>query len=359
MNAATTLLLSGQSAQQRIIMDKVPASGSFDIVTSLGTVTVNVPVTSSPIRDALVTLGGIYAATTCVTEVSSSARSFLITVPGGAITPFAIGANTLQDSASAAVTVTPSTVASYVDGTTNITSILAGDAYYFGNTVRLIATGVGQKLVKGSNLQLMAHWTSLEIGDMIELVCDGTNWIEVTRKYPIVDDDGFPGLIVPTKGGIFAGQATTSLVAGTLRGLRFRVPRDMQITAMKFVVVGAATADDHCETGILDASTGAIIATSGDVAGKLNSTGVKTLTLTSPVTLHKGTTYIAYHLPGTIGGTAATLRMVSIAADLSDLVATSTGSRQLFSKSGVSMPAASPITSLNNGTGAPIMFISE
>jgi hypothetical protein len=86
-----------------------------------------------------------------------------------------------------------------LSGATAVTSIPAfpthtgSDAWQFGDRVILLATAASQSVVKGNNLLLRSDWTSTAAGDFLEVLCDGTNWIELGRKpagYQVVRDRG-------------------------------------------------------------------------------------------------------------------------------------------------------------------------
>lgn len=118
---------------------------------------------------------------------------------------------------------------------------------------------------------------------------------------PVIDDFKLPGVITPTlNGGWFFG--TGAVTAGRLQLQRFVAPRSMNITAARIGTTVAASVDDAVHIGIYD-STGARLATSGAVTGKLNAVQGHTIPLT--VSLTAGTVYYSAFVVPAIGGTAA------------------------------------------------------
>jgi hypothetical protein len=78
--------------------------------------------------------------------------------------------------------------------------------------------------------------------------------------------------------------AVSTVTPTTLRAYaqRFVPTRAMAITLMAFEVTTAASVDDACDVGIYNASL-TRLGSSGATSGKLNTTGVKTCTLTGTV----------------------------------------------------------------------------
>lgn len=77
----------------------------------------------------------------------------------------------------AALTIPGTATAVTVTGTTNITSITASAA---GRIVVLIFADV-LTVTDGSNLKLNGNFVTTA-DDTITLICDGTNWVEMTRS---------------------------------------------------------------------------------------------------------------------------------------------------------------------------------
>lgn len=100
---------------------------------------------------------------------------------------------------------------------------------------------------------------------------------------------------------------TTTLLLAAGRGYfaRFQLHRPRVITAALFTVTNAATSDDPVEVSIHD-STGARVATSGAVTGKLNSVVTPLKSVPVSATLAPGIYYSGFLCP-TVGGTAATV----------------------------------------------------
>jgi hypothetical protein len=113
-------------------------------------------------------------------------------------------------------------------------------------------------------------------------------------------DDGQAGALAPPD----IPNTTVTPAAQRVSYARFVARRRLKVTKIAFVLTTAASVNDNVEVGIYDAS-GARVATSGLVAGKLNGAlGVQTVTVTA--TLEPGIYYAAINV-ATIGGTAAVI----------------------------------------------------
>lgn len=80
----------------------------------------------------------------------------------------------------AAVTLPSYTDTAIISGTADITSIVASAA---GRVVTLIFTGAAATngVVDGSNLKLTGDF-AYSADDTLQLICDGTNWLEISRS---------------------------------------------------------------------------------------------------------------------------------------------------------------------------------
>jgi hypothetical protein len=174
---------------------------------------------------------------------------------------------------------------------------------------------------------------------------------------PLDRDNGQPGLIAPGY-SVLGFNAVQALTAGRATVARFVPSRPMTINLIAFVVTTAAGADDACDVGIYDASYSRIVS-AGATTGKLNSTGVKTITI-SPTTLVAGTVYYAaFSVVTPFGGTAASLVMTTTSSgSMFDLFGTTAGLREVTFQS-AAHPLAATFTSGGNVSAVPILALRE
>lgn len=172
--------------------------------------------------------------------------------------------------------------------------------------------------------------------------------------YPQYDRDiSLPGVLAPTLDGWNA--VTGVFTAGRAYYGRFVPSRNMTITTLAFVVTSAAASNDNVEVGLYDAAGGRLV-TSGPVAGKLNSTGVQTITITS-TTLTAGAVYYAAFCYPSAGGTAATLLFGTLGSVDATKMFGATVPNRLF---GFQTIGALPTTAgLNDTTSCIAMAIRE
>jgi hypothetical protein len=127
--------------------------------------------------------------------------------------------------------------------------------------------------------------------------------------YALTDrDNGQAGLVTPS--GPAWALTTQALAANTSRIGRFVPSRNMTIVSIGFSVTTAAGADDSVDVGIYNSTLANILVHSGATAGKVNSTGAKTIAIT-PTALTAGTVYYAALSCGALGGTAGVLASLS------------------------------------------------
>lgn len=112
-----------------------------------------------------------------------------------------------------------------------------------------------------------------------------------------------PGLLAPTSRGWNWGQRAVQVNQAYLS--RVVPTRQIVVSKIAFVVGTAASVDDAVDVGIYDQALARLVST-GSTAGQLNTTGVKVLTLPTPVTLDAGRVYYAA-FAAALGGTAAVL----------------------------------------------------
>lgn len=169
-------------------------------------------------------------------------------------------------------------------------------------------------------------------------------------------DNGQAGVLAPSVHGWAEGGLALS--ANTAYLARFVPSRDIAVALIAFAVTTAAGADDACDVGIYD-STLTRVVSSGATTGKLNSTGVKTVTVTTTV-LKAGKTYYAAISCGTLGGTAATIRGANLGStEGGQLFGGGAGVAEGFTK-GTSHPLpAGPIATPTNTSQPPKLAVRE
>lgn len=137
-------------------------------------------------------------------------------------------------------------------------------------------------------------------------------------------DYGLAGVIAPMAFGM--GASNPNLVANRAYFARFVPSFTFSATKIAFGVQTAASTNDACDVGIYD-STVTKIVTAGATTGKLNATGLQTVTIAA-TTLTAGTVYYAAVSCGTLGGTAAQLAMTSHGvANTGDFFGTTAGTQ--------------------------------
>lgn len=173
---------------------------------------------------------------------------------------------------------------------------------------------------------------------------------------PGLDHDQ-PGFYAPALGP-FANQVAGALVATRAYALRVVCPKSQTISKIGFVVATGATADDPCDVGIFNAGGTVLLGSSGSTLGRLNSVGVKTVNLQTPVLLTQGVVYYAAFVCGAIGGTSATLVLATVSQGVLPLMfglipAVELGIQQpLF-------PLAAPFVPTGTPNTAPIMALQQ
>jgi hypothetical protein len=173
----------------------------------------------------------------------------------------------------------------------------------------------------------------------------GRSQMQAASAVGIGVDSGQAGLYIPYPIPNNSGL----LVASRGYVVRFVAPRSMTVSKIAFMVATAATADDPCDVGIYSGAA-TRLGSSGSQSGLLNSLGLKTVTLPTPVNLIAGQTYYAAFAYGAAGGTAATLTVTSVSANFCNAFgALPPYIEQSFNNAAFPLPAtfatAGPITS--------------
>lgn len=162
------------------------------------------------------------------------------------------------------------------------------------------------------------------------------------------------GMFAYTGPGAISNEAVT---ANQLRATRFVPSRKMVIIAIKFVVQTAAGSDDDYDVGIYN-SSGTLLVSSGATAGKLNSTGVKSIT-TATTTLNAGSIYYCAGSCGAIGTTAAQLTIYSLNADSNNAsIFSNTLGTQLIRLQNTAHPLPATLGGVGAGS-APMFVVAE
>jgi hypothetical protein len=166
--------------------------------------------------------------------------------------------------------------------------------------------------------------------------------------------NGQAGVLTPTSvGWLGAGNGVAANVA---YGSRFVTSKAMSVVSIAFGVSTAATADDACDVAIYD-STLTRLASAGATTGRLNTTGVKTVSLS--VSLSAATVYYAAFSSGTQGGTAATVRGANFAdTTVTQLFGATAPNMEAWLKT-ASHPLPSTIVSPSSHTFPVVLAVRE
>jgi hypothetical protein len=152
--------------------------------------------------------------------------------------------------------------------------------------------------------------------------------------------------------------ATLALNSARAYYLRFVPHRQMTITLAAFAVTTASGTDDPCDVAIYDSTLANRLANVGATTGKLNTTGIKTMTFASALTLTPATVYfVAFGATST-----ATLAAVNLNSNNNaGLFGTSAPQAEcLFLNSGYSTGLiAGPISPGGVISGAPLIALRE
>jgi hypothetical protein len=140
------------------------------------------------------------------------------------------------------------------------------------------------------------------------------------------------------------GLAATVALINRRYSARFVPDEDMIAAGIAWEVTSFATNDDPCDVGLFSADGAVLLASSGAVSGKMNtSNGIKYQAFTATIPVTAGIAYYAALSYGAVGGTAATIRMTSSGGVIDDLFGTAVGKKaQGLQTSG--HPLAAPLT---------------
>jgi hypothetical protein len=222
-------------------------------------------------------------------NTSGTTKAENITIPAGCdgmsivLNANASGAGATIDCDGMMLVKGPTAPAAYVDPDSDANMAWSGTAHgspSAGPTVRGALTGIGQygrvRLRKrGVNDWLIESQPQDDV-----LTQNATLYTD--------RDNGQPGMLAPADA---RAASTLALTANTAYLARFVPSRKFSITMIAFAVTTASGTDDPVDVGIYDSSLAKIVS-SGATTGKLNSTGVKTVTITT-TTLLPGVVYYA------------------------------------------------------------------
>jgi hypothetical protein len=165
---------------------------------------------------------------------------------------------------------------------------------------------------------------------------------------------GLPGIIAPP--GNMAPTAAVALTASRAYWARFMPSEDITISSASFLVTVAAGADDACDIGIYDSTLATRIASAGATTGKLNSVGIRSVSVSASLTA--GTVYYAAFSVGTFGSTGATLRGTATTADAWAQLFSNTPPGVLWGHAAASHPLPTgPVTLAVANTAVPYLVL--
>jgi hypothetical protein len=243
-------------------------------------------------------------------------------------------------------------MASIKTATGKFTSGETVNAYLRGDTT-LAAAGSGTAAADGSV-------TITGLASHSDYVLVGATSANRVSVFTAVADDANPGEFAPSyQPSHLLGVSTLSMAANTAYFARFVPRRQFVVDRVHIRVQTADTADNPVDVGIYDGRTLAKIASTGAVTGKLNSTGVKVIDLTAPVTLEEGQIYYVAVAPGTVT-TSAVIQAASIAnAGFSEIMGTAAGDYLAGSQAAAHPLPATATIGATGTTGLPIVFLRE
>jgi hypothetical protein len=181
-------------------------------------------------------------------------------------------------------------------------------------------------------------------------------------------DIGQAGVQAPV-GHAVQGSPGVALVAGTEYTVRAFIPRTMKIGSHSIVVRTAAGASDTVYTSLRDAAGNIIAsgtnATGGATSQRVDSTGRKIFTFTTPVVVEGGETVHASILIPTFGGSAVGVTVVNPGSSSAfQNFGNTVGTQDAMAKTGQTTPNAAisasdttlfaPMITLNDNWGLPL-----
>jgi len=158
------------------------------------------------------------------------------------------------------------------------------------------------------------------------------------------------GLWVPP-GAPFCFQGAVTAIANRGSMTRFPCPRSMTITKIAFFVTNAASVDDSVDVGLYsgDANPVVLLGSSGSKNGLLNSTGLKTVPLSAPVSLVQGRIYYAALGQSTPGGTSAAVQGLAANQSLTTMFGSTPPTAECgFTTTGFPLPASVSIAPVSS-----------
>lgn len=168
-----------------------------------------------------------------------------------------------------------------------------------------------------------------------------------TATLQVDRDNGQPGMIAP--GTPLSTLSTVALTSGRACLARFVPSRTMYITKLAFRVQTASGTDDPCDVGIYDAS-GTRLVSSGAKTSFLNTTGTKSITIT--------TTKLTAGVPYYAAFSATSRASLSHATVIGDGFGAGAPALELQKKD-ASYPLPTSLTGLGGSDSGPVIFVRE
>lgn len=177
----------------------------------------------------------------------------------------------------------------------------------------------------------------------------------VRRNFRQYDkDDGQAGMFAPSGNGW--NFTTSALTAGRAYLVRFVPSRPMTIASVEFIVTTLG-ADVACDVGIYDAAYNRVAASTA-AASRLNTTGIKNISLASAYTVAPSTVYYAAFSSDT--GSTATLTFATANNSFVPQAFGTTAGKVLFDYQASSHPLPSTLTGNAGAVGAvPMLVLRE
>lgn len=203
---------------------------------------------------------------------------------------------------------------------------------------------LGERIVPKNGRLKLRHlgndiWTTTVMGIPDTVLVEGTA-LNVDR------DNGQGGLMGPARN---MGSTTTALVSNTLYSDRIVPSRNMLIKNINFKVMTASGTDDPVDVAILD-STLTRLSSSGSTTGRLNSTGIKSVTIPD-VMLQAGSVYYV-----SISGTSTASLLFAVV--IGDAFGTAAPLAEGLSKA-ATFPIGTSVAGMAVANAVPFLWIKE
>lgn len=167
-------------------------------------------------------------------------------------------------------------------------------------------------------------------------------------------DNGQAGLYAPAGNFPIVGPALVTLTANRAYAARICPSRRMLVTSIAFAVGTQSGTDDPCDVGIYSADLGTKLISAGATSGKLNSTGAKSVAITTTELLPRTVYYVAF----AANSTAALLGISFQAGSACELFGSSAPQLEALIKN-TSYPLPSSLSSVSSPTSMPLLAARE